>query len=746
MNAEDSRGYVVPAHAGALDGKLVTFLAREDVPPSQNIEDFIRVAREELTMFGSDLDWTHWKWKGAGMFMKQGAPRKIKAPGQWAMSPEFIDFAKALIRHEAGHHPSKFATQLRLAALRALEYALLQKKGYAMPADIDLGTFDDAAQALREYFGPDAAYNVGRKLQQIAKLLSRYGLTHNDTESWVSPIQAAFKMRMKLGVEADAHRRKKMPDLSALNGIGTVFAHGFDLSNNDTHADVYATSIVAMLMAQPSRIGEIHELTIDLEIEQPDLAGEMHYGFRYRSFKNIEATGIKWVPNNWVPIAKEAVRRIKEITKSARSFANYVEDQLEFKKKNPDATLRFYRHPACPDVDDDMPLDALQVADALGFLGKFPDSFLHSKGLTTRINTYTLDSLWQLVLQQLPASFPYIEGVKNTRLKYSEALFCMHAQQLKSHTRPNVLSVWAPTKGTFAPLLAKNPNVESFFERHRVLDGDGSPHRMGSHQIRHLLNTLGHEGTGSTFMSDAAINTWSGRGASWQGTTYNHVAPEEIARRIGNSLSKAGSRGVIDLPESGNVPVSMPHWVVTRSSPRSCADIEMNHRSAVLMTFWGSCEHDWLLEPCQFHKDCLNCQEHFCIKGFGADDQEKLQRLHQLQQKILHQQHLAELASNAGEYGASSYLSYQTAYRERVEQLIALLESADIPDGAKIRLASPPSNSHLHRVLKKIAIQELGDSVGQKDVLEALLLAYRENRALHLSDLPDPPKRGEVDA
>jgi hypothetical protein len=78
----------------------------------------------------------------------------------------------------------------------------------------------------------------------------------------------------------------------------------------------------------------------------------------------------QWVPPVWGAIAKEAVRRIREITDRPRAFAHYVEEQLAARKKDPSSPLRFYRHASCPNVADDEPLTCEQAAAVLGCRGK----------------------------------------------------------------------------------------------------------------------------------------------------------------------------------------------------------------------------------------------------------------------------------------------------------------------------------------------------------------------------------------
>jgi hypothetical protein len=157
---------------------------------------------------------------------------------------------------------------------------------------------------------------------------------------------------------------------------------------------------------------------------------------------------------------------------------------------------------------------------------------------TSRRGTHTLNSLWLHVLERLPKGFPYIDGAGNKHLKYSEALFCMHANQLKKGTSPDPVSLWMPSLSTLAPLLAPTmPTIENIFERHRMTGEHGQPLRMNSHQLRHLLNTLGHEGSGVTFIDKDTINWWSGRDPF---PLVRHAPHSEVVRRYRNPLPQRG--------------------------------------------------------------------------------------------------------------------------------------------------------------------------------------------------------------
>ncbi|MDD2741608.1 MAG: hypothetical protein PHV02_05005 [Rhodocyclaceae bacterium] len=710
---------------------------------TQNLAIFIAEAKA-LTIFGKDLDWDHWNWPGVGNFTVMGSRRfrKTTQHSVVLLHPSFLDFAKAYVRYAESENPSKSARAINLAALRAVESALLIGNLDANPANITLATLNQAAQIVRTHFASKGvAYSVGVSLHLLARVMSRKGLTRNDIRSWSNPIAAPDLINTKLGAEADAHRQKRLPDERAIKGIGGKFADGFDLHDPSTHPDVYLTSTVALLLHASSRGQEPHELMIDAECEDYDQEGILRYGLRWHAGKNTkDPSKIKWGNSSMEPFVREAFRRMQVITDEPRAFARYCEQQLELRRRNIDVTLPFYRHAMCPDVPDDQPLNAAQVRAALGSKST-AWSILPDKGLSNKPGTYTLNSLWLWVLNRLPKGFPYVVGAKNKHLKYSEALFCMHKSQLKAgeNSTTDPVSVWMPSIAQLSGMLggATSKGFKSFFERHGILDETGTPLRLRSHSFRHLLDTIEHEGTGKDFLEDAFINARAGRSAAYQGATYNHSYPEDKAEIVRDALTRPdGSVAVIDLPKpAADPPQETQHWVVTRPGPRSCADIEINHRSAVLNTLWGGCEHDWLLEPCQYHRDCLNCKEHFCIKGAGKDDQERLERLRALLPMVIHQQQLAKVAMDKGKPGSKFWHQHQTDYRERIEQLIHILEDPSVPENSTVRLADGKANSHLHRVLREVVLRRIEDKSETKDVIDALESAFRENRALPIKEI-----------
>ena len=118
-----------------------------------NLEHFINKCRNELTVFGKDLDWSSWKWPRAGNFTKTGVHSQTKDLAD-QMDENFIDFAKAYFRYQQGHHPT--GTKNELKALRGTETALIQITGSAYIRDLSVPVLDEAAQIIRSHYSAGA--------------------------------------------------------------------------------------------------------------------------------------------------------------------------------------------------------------------------------------------------------------------------------------------------------------------------------------------------------------------------------------------------------------------------------------------------------------------------------------------------------------------------------------------------------------------------------------------------------------
>ncbi len=640
---------------------IFQFVPSKELKAKENLARFIHQCRFELKVFGESLNWDDWHWRGVAQFTQAGVHSRA-ATGNDALNPEFIDFAKAYFRYQQGHKPT--STKNESKALKALAPALVDITGNAGIDNITIAVLDLAAQNIRRYYARGTAYHGGRELERLAKFVSLNGLVKVDVSNWQSPIARASD-RNRTGEKAQTVRNKKLPDQKALDALAEIFA-----SKPEVPRDIFTSAVFAMLMCAPSRISEILELPVDCEVEQIDDKGIVRYGWRFYSGKGFGGD-IKWIPTEMVAIAKEAIKRIKELTTPARLLAKWLES-------NPS---KFYRHEDCPKVVDGHPLTANQTCQALGIAprGK-PKSGLTGAKVPYKDNNYTLNDAWSYVVARQPKSLPWLS--KGKGIKYSNALFCMQRHLIHASRGTSPVLLWAPTNNVFNNDLSPRPELgsdrhKSLFDRFGYLNSDGSRLKVTSHQARHFLNTIAQRGG----LSQLQIAKWSGRADVKQNRTYNHMTEQEIvaqAQALDTSLSLFGPSGEAE-----------------KHQPITVQEFNLMEKGPAHVTEFGVCAHDYTMSPCEKYRDCLNCTEHVCIKG----DEERLKRILRRLEEVKKQFGAAQQAVNDGLFGADRWYQHHKNTLERLQELVTILSNKKVTDGALVQLKNDNEYCVLNRTV-----------------------------------------------
>ena len=652
------------------------FSPKSALGASESLLEFIRLCKQDLTVFGSDLNWGATTWPGAANFTRLGAQSRGYGESD-RMDEAFIDFAKAYFRYQQGHHPT--GTKNESKALRAIEAALLQAHGDADISRLNIAILDEAAVLARGHYSPMAAYHCGREIQRLARFVSEKHLISTDMSTWKSPIKKPGDITIQTGAKAKAIQEKKLPSQEALDALAEIFA-----SNPSGPKDIFTSCTFAMTMCAPVRISEILELPVDCEVEVPDSKGVVQYGWRFYSAKGYEGD-IKWIPDVMVPVAKEAVRRIRALTDEPRRLAAWIE-------MNPN---RPYRHADCPDVADDVLLTIFQACSFLGLAretGRNCRSGLRGAHLEATDGAHTLKSLWRYAMSRQPDGSPWLN--KEKKIKYSNALFCMTRNLIGDQRGVSPVVLWAPTNNVFNYDLSSREyvlaaNSQSIFDRHGYKTKDGDHLKLTSHQARHLINTLANRGG----LSQEQIAKWAGRADPKQNRTYNHMSEWEMvakAEALDASLTLFGPKGEV----SQHVPVTTQ-------------EVNLMERGAMHVSVWGVCSHDFIMAPCEKFRDCLNCEEHVCIKGLGKDNTERLTRIKLRLAQVEMDLAEAEAAIAKGYAGPDRWYEYHQKVVKRLRQLVEILESPEVHDGAQIKLRDGKDFSHLRRVIRLKAVDAL---------------------------------------
>lgn len=637
---------------------VISFIPKRGSDAESNLFDFIAMCRDELTVFGADLDWNSNYWPRSRVTFGNLDAGKKRNPGSCStMQQPFLEFAKAYHRYKQGMRPA--IANIEMRALKCLERALVEVKLPPSIGNAKSFVFDRAAVLSSEAYTSGVAYRTGRELETIAKFLVEKRFV-NGLLPWKNTISRP-RDTVRTGIKARELREKKLPPDELLNALATIFA-----SNPVIERDIFTSSVVALLLCAPSRASEVLSLPANCEVVEYKRDCTSAYGWRFFTSKGGVPT-IKWIPDVMVPIAKEAIRRIRQMTEDGRQLAAWLED-------HPD---KCFRHANCPDVEEDQSLDEHQIGAILGISMNtsvpVDAGYLRWKlsrfGLRRENYHYTMHDLNGWIRARLPKTFPWFDEKRT--LKFRDALFCMRARQLRTDMGSSPVLLWRPSVNILNDDLGHRESQPGYFAPNIFVRNAAhlgvATGKITSHQFRHHLNTVAQRGG----LAQSEIAKWSGRADPRQNRVYNHMSEHELAGMLrehsamlplGSSLSEA----------SKDLAAKMP---LTRQ------EFNMLTVPTVHVTEFGFCVHDFVMSPCQRFRDCLNCTEHVCLKG-----EHRLLRLKEQLGITRDQVHRAELGLQEGSVGADRWLEVHKLTVNRLEQLVAVLEDPAVEDGAIIRL------------------------------------------------------------
>jgi hypothetical protein len=235
--------------------------------------------------------------------------------------------------------------------------------------------------------------------------------------------------------------------------------------------------------------------------------------------------------------------------------------------------------------------------------------------------------------------------------------------------------------GIMQARLVGTKTVQTVFEKFGYKDVNGMPLRLTTHQFRHYLNTLAQMGG----LSQLDIAKWSGRAKVAQNAVYDHQSDRDVLAMVRTAIGDGNKM----FGPLAHIP---KNTLITRDQ-FSTLKVLTAHT-----TDFGYCIHDFSMLPCQIHRDCVNCEEHVCIKGDQV--RERAIRLHRSETNALLA--TAKEALGEDEFGANRWVEHQSLTLQRLNQLCTLLDDPSVPDGAIIQPAGVTSASRLEQARKQV--------------------------------------------
>lgn len=670
--------------------EIVVFTPKSELLAEENLQAFIALCQEQLTVFGADLNFEENIWDISDSIKLKGRGDKrsrvpfstfetANASRVQFMDEPFLSFAKADFRYSFAMRPTKSPSR-RVSALRALESALRETGSANNITKATAETFNRAAQLIKGHFSVAAAYRIGGQLEMLAKFLTENRLVVVPID-WRNPLKRPSDTS-RVGKDFDERRNAKLPSEAALNALPRLF-------NMVTEPfDELLTSLAAILCSAPDRINEVLLLPVECEVRQKNRNGQDVYGLRWWPAKGAEPM-VKWIVPSMAEVVASAIAKIRRITCSARSVALWYE-------KNP---TKLYLPPDCEYLRSREFLNSTEIGMVL-YEGRIDRNTalswckLNEVPLSKdgRRSIARFSDIERAVIGKLPRNFPYVS--EEVGLKYSDALFVSRRNECHSVKSAFNCLVDAITIDQVNSALGGRVEhgVSTIFNKHGFQEADGSEIRVTTHQFRHYLNTLAQAGG----MSQLDIAKWSGRKDVRQNAAYDHVSADELVLKIRNALGD-------DRQMFGPL-AELPKRVVISRDEFAQLKVPTAHT-----TEFGVCIHDYTMAPCQLHADCLNCNEQVCIKG----DEIRLARIRTELAEAVENLTAAEQAHSEGYFGASRWVAHHRLTVERLTQLCAILDDPKVPVGAVIQLSNLPVASRIEQAAED----------------RAALLEHKEQRA-----------------
>ena len=646
-------------------GNIVLFRSRAELGAESNLREFVRFARDELTIFGHDLPFDDDSWDITSYLITSGkrinrrrvsftqfsSDRTSKAA---TMGEPFLSFAKAFLRYEQVLHPVDMSR--RIAALRVLEATLAATGAPPNPIHASPDTFNRAVGLLTRKYSPKTAYHIARMLERIVVFLIEHRLVIVRFQ-WKSFLTPPLETADRIGREFDQRREKKLPNKVALEALADIYCEA------KQPEDVVPTATLGLLLCAPSRIGEALSLPDQCEhwARDPE-TGEKFLRLRWWPSKGADPM-LKDVIPCMMDLAKESLEKIRTVTEPARTLARwydkhpnqiYLPRELEYLRKQ----------------------EWLNMIEVASILGLSKEKAAYAWCCNWKIERSTKDRLSRVrfrdverrVLKQLPLGFPMIPG---TELRYRDALFVVRKYEFNPRASTSLVCFdRVRTHQILEQIQFKNQKKRQkgglIFGRHGISNPDGSPIGLTSHQIRHLLNTSAQEGG----LSQIEIAKWSGRKDVRQNEAYDHLSAQEMLDKIRNGIgNKSKIMGPLaDLPNP--LPILREEFAELRAPTALTTDI-------------GACAHDYVMETCQRHANCLDCEDHFFVKN--DETRSTIATLCE-QAELLFQ--MAEKAEANAYAGSNRWLDKHRATYTRLKEVLSILEDPSVPDGTPFHL--PP--------------------------------------------------------
>ncbi len=659
---------------------IIQFVPRAELDARQNLEAFIRLAREELTAFGGKEEWENDRWQeGKTVAVFATKTRKLCSYSFTPLTDPFRQFAKAYVRYAYSHRPV-VSVAFWMQALRCIEAAMLDVR---MKADISLlapALMDAAAEKCRKFYkSQDVWHQTGIVMERIYDFCRDKHLVAG-LVPWRSPFKKPVILTEDLGEAGKAHRQAKLPSNDAMLALADLFALADDPESR------YFSSIAVLLMVAPGRVSEVLRLPIGCIGWDEDEHGGRQMYLRWRAAKG-KGPMKKWVIPSMQDVVAEAVWRLTKIGAPARAAAKFAYEHPG----------EFLRGGGCPSPsewgdNDAMTPEVFCTAMSIKTSGslRYEDGRPRWAAVPNRAKwikqllanePVTFAKLAKFVGSRYGGpSWPFIDKFKTI---HAWDALCLHRENEFHHNFAVKPFSWRlPSADEVNNRLGRLGSA-SLFHRYGLKNPDRSEISLTTHQLRHWLSTMAQRAG----MDEYTLAQWAGRAHITDNRHYDHRTPEEqldkarelLAGEKPNLLERFKNRQAVTYRELG-----------------------IDRPGTAIATLYGMCTHDYAISPCQKQRQCMTCREHVCIKG-DAVTLDRIKRLEEQTELLLRR---AQQEHEDGAFGADRWVDHHKWKLASTKAMRMALEHPRVPEGTPLRIPEGHDPSPVTRALMQTGVIE----------------------------------------
>ncbi|MGY4800052.1 hypothetical protein [Teichococcus aerofrigidensis] len=671
---------------------VIALRTKAALSAEQRAAEFIALARDQLTNLIATTEWLADAWDVSAAFVRKGKPRAASRlyffqhgtltgrAARAAGSPfdsAFSDFARAYIRYTHSATKAEFPRlQMRLHALGYIEAAF---RALRMRPSIDLLSPDVLTTAVRigtEGVTDFVKYQRASAIEGVYQFCLQRSLLASSFQ-WRHGIPKPAEPGERIGTAFAERRAQKLPSRRAFEVLAHIYCQPRNLR------DRLLSAVCLICICAPWRASEVLQLRIDCEARETrrEKGREVpSYGLRAYPGKN-NPPQVKWVLDIAADQVQEAIERLRANCAEARAIAAWY-------VQNPS---RIYLPPDLAHLRQAEWLTSDQVAGLAGQTNGVQwakQVRLEPRAGAGGRHEYRFSDVERVVLAQLPRDFPHQNGLRTH--PYSEALILVRQGALRASTIGEGSQVMfeAVDIDQFNRWLSGTPAHKPVFQQYGFTEEDGSPIRITTHAFRHWNNNLGHK----KGLSQEDLALWSGRDPG-QNKYYDHQTPAEFREDLLQLALKAG--GVGPLFEAAD---NLPDPLLISREEFLREQMGASHATEV-----GACIHDYALQPCQNHGDCITCEENVFVKG----DQRHRAEITRLLGLAEMQLAAAKLSMSEGDYGADLWVQDHERKLRRLQLMLAIHDDPGVPDGKVASLPPDRQDSEIEQAMRHRSRRDL---------------------------------------